>query len=72
MSDPRNHHALIDALGAELAPVRRLPPPWRRAAGWLLVVAAIAAALFAHYGPEACCGAGRARRTWPGPASARC
>jgi hypothetical protein len=50
MSDPRNHHALIDALGAELAPVRRLPPPWRRAAGWLLVVAAIAAILLAHYG----------------------
>lgn len=50
MSDPRNHQALIDALGAELVPVRRLPPPWRRAAGWLLVVAAIAAVLFARYG----------------------
>ena len=50
MADPRNHHALIDALGAELAPVRRLPPPWRRAAGWLLVVAAIAAVLLERYG----------------------
>ncbi len=60
MSDPRNHHALIDTLGAELVPVRRLPPPWQRAARWLLVVAVIAAALFAHYG------AGGMLRRWSG------
>lgn len=60
MSDPRNHQALIDALGAELAPVRRLPPPWRRAAGWLLVVAVIAVLLLAHYG------AGGMLRRWAG------
>jgi len=50
MTDPRSHDSLIAALGAELAPVRRLPPPWRRTLGWLLAVAAIAAALFWHYG----------------------
>jgi len=49
-SDPR-HQVLIDALGAELTPVRRLPAPWLRTLGWLLVVAAIAAALLMHYGP---------------------
>jgi hypothetical protein len=48
-SDPR-HDALIDALGAGLTPVRRLPPPWLRTLGWLLAVAAIAAALLMHYG----------------------
>lgn len=52
MSDPSNHHALIDALGAELVPVRRLLPPWRRAAGWLLVVIAIAAVLLVRYGAD--------------------
>jgi hypothetical protein len=50
MSDASRHQALIDALGAELTPVRRLASPWRRALGWLLVVAAIAAILFARYG----------------------
>ena len=49
-SDPR-HQMLIDTLGAELTPVRRLPAPWMRAFGWLLIVAAIAAALLMHYGP---------------------
>ena len=34
----------------ELVPVRRLPPPSLRTMGWLLVVAAIAAALLMHYG----------------------
>jgi hypothetical protein len=48
-SDPR-HQALIDVLGAELTPVRRLPPPWLRTLGWLLAVAAIAAGLLMHYG----------------------
>jgi hypothetical protein len=51
MSELR-HHALIDALGAQLMPVRRLPPPWRRTLGWLALVAVIAALLFAHYGDQ--------------------
>jgi hypothetical protein len=49
MSEPR-HQALIDTLGAGLTPVRRLPAPWLRALGWLLVVAAIAVVLLVHYG----------------------
>jgi hypothetical protein len=36
---------LIRDLGADLAPVRRLPPPSLRALGWLTVVAAVAIAL---------------------------
>jgi hypothetical protein len=52
MSEPRSHEALIGQLGTELVPVRRLSPPWRRAVGWLLVVAAIAVALLAHYGMD--------------------
>lgn len=48
--DARQHQALIDALGAELTPVRRLLPPWLRTLGWLLVVAVIAAVLLVHYG----------------------
>lgn len=50
MSDAARHESLIDALGAELTPVRRLLPPWRRALGWLLVVAVLAAMLFVRYG----------------------
>jgi len=50
MSDPRRHEALIDTLGAELVPVRRLLPPWLRTLGWLLVVTAIASVLLMHYG----------------------
>lgn len=50
MSDPRSHEALIDRLGTELVPVRRLLPPWLRTVGWLLVVAMIAALLLMHYG----------------------
>ena len=49
MPDPL-HQALIDDLGADLVPVRRLPPPWLRTAGWLLAVLAIAAVLLARYG----------------------
>jgi hypothetical protein len=45
MSEPRRHDSLINTLGAELVPVRRLLPPWRRTLGWLLVVLAIAAVL---------------------------
>ena len=50
MSEQLSHQALIDQLGAELAPVRRLSPPWMRAAAWLLAVVAIAVALLLHYG----------------------
>ena len=50
MSDAARHESLIDALGAELTPVRRLLPPWRRALGWLLLVAVLAAVLFVRYG----------------------
>lgn len=50
MSDSRLHAALIDQLGTELVPVRRLSPPLLRALGWLLVVAAIAVGLSMHYG----------------------
>lgn len=51
-SDPRRHEALIDALGAELTPVRRLLPPWLRTLGWLFVVVAIAAGLLMRYGDQ--------------------
>ncbi len=50
MSDPSAYQDLIDRLGTELVPVRRLLPPWLRTAGWLLLVAAIAAVLLMHYG----------------------
>jgi len=50
MSDAARYEALIHALGEELTPVRRLPPPWRRALGWLLVVAVAAAVLLLRYG----------------------
>jgi hypothetical protein len=50
MSAPRLHEALIDQLGTELVPVRRLLPPWLRAAGWLLVVSIVAGVLLMHYG----------------------
>jgi hypothetical protein len=43
MDDP--HERLIGALAADLAPVRRLPPPALRALFWLVLVAAIAAVL---------------------------
>lgn len=50
MSDAARHQALIDALGAELTPVRRLLPPWRRALAWLAIVAVLAVALFMRFG----------------------
>jgi hypothetical protein len=52
MSEPRPHEALIDRLGTELVPVRRLSPPWLRTAGWMLAVVAIAAVLLMHYGAD--------------------
>ncbi|QAU24246.1 DUF1109 domain-containing protein [Dyella sp. M7H15-1] len=50
MSNASRHQALIDALGAELTPVRRLLPPWRRALGWLAVVVVMAGVLLMHHG----------------------
>ena len=50
MSEQFSHQALIDRLGTELVPVKRLLPPWLRTGGWLLAVAAIAVALLMHYG----------------------
>ncbi len=40
-----SHDRLIGALAANLAPVRRLPPPALRMLRWLILVAALAAAL---------------------------
>ena len=50
MSDSHAHDRLIAELGAGLAPVRRLRPPWMRTLGWLAVVACLAAALLVRYG----------------------
>lgn len=50
MSNAPSHQALIDRLGTELVPVRRLLPPGLRTVGWLLVVGVIAAGLLMHYG----------------------
>lgn len=46
MSEP-DISRLIGALGADLKPVRRLPPPWLRALVWLAAVAVVAAVLVA-------------------------
>jgi hypothetical protein len=48
--DPHAHDRLIAALGAELAPVRRLHPPWLRMLGWFAVVVLIGAVLVARHG----------------------
>lgn len=50
MSTSPSQQPLITALGASLTPVRRLPPPWLRAVGWLAVVAATATVLLLHHG----------------------
>jgi len=50
MADLHAHDRLIATLGAELAPVRRLRPPWQRTLAWLCAVALIAVVLFARYG----------------------
>lgn len=58
MAEPRLPESLIQSLGEQLTPVRRLPPPWRRALGWLTVVAVIAATLLV------CHGAGQMIERW--------
>lgn len=45
-----SQRVLINRLGTELVPVRRLLPPGMRTASWLLVVALMALALLYHYG----------------------
>lgn len=50
MSADLRQQDLINALGAELAPVRRLLPPGLRASAWIAVVAIIAAVLLVHHG----------------------
>jgi hypothetical protein len=47
MSSDSDITRLIDDLGADLKPVRRLPPPWLRALVWLGVVLAVALFLVA-------------------------
>jgi hypothetical protein len=59
-TEASSHEDLIGQLGTELVPVRRLPPPWLRTAGWLVVVAVIAGALLMHFG------AGGMLRRWAG------
>jgi len=50
MSHAPRHETLIHALGADLVPVRPLPPPWRRTLAWLAAVALLAVALLLRYG----------------------
>jgi len=52
MSESRLPESLIQSLGVQLTPVRRLPPPWLRTISWLLLVAAIAVGLLWHFGAE--------------------
>ena len=50
MADAPSHESLIHALGAELAPVRRLRSPAWRTLGWIFLLLALAAWLAWHYG----------------------
>lgn len=50
MADAPSHDSLIHALGADLAPVRRLRSPLQRAVGWTVLLAVLAALLVRHYG----------------------
>ncbi|HST73775.1 MAG TPA: NrsF family protein [Acetobacteraceae bacterium] len=52
MSDTTRHDRLIGELAATLRPVRRLPPPWKRAAGWVVLVVAIGVGLLALAGSD--------------------
>ena len=47
MSEGGDISRLIGELGADLKPVRPLPPPWVRTLVWLAVVAVVAALLVA-------------------------
>jgi hypothetical protein len=47
MAEDRNIAGLIGELSADLTPVRRLPPPWLRAAIWLVAVLVVGAVLVA-------------------------
>lgn len=44
---------LIEQLAAHVRPVRRLAPPWRRTAAWLLLAAAVVALVAAGHGLRA-------------------
>ena len=50
MSEATRHERLIGELASSLRPVRRLPPPWQRAAGWVALVIAIGIGLVALAG----------------------
>lgn len=50
MADVPSHDPLIQALGAELAPVRPLRSPARRTLGWALLLTVLAALLAWHFG----------------------
>ena len=50
MAQAPQHQSLIQALGADLVPVRRLRPPLWRAVGWTMLLAAMAALLVWHFG----------------------
>ena len=50
MSDTARHDRLIGELAGTLRPVRRLPAPWKRAAGWIVLVLVIGAGLVAFAG----------------------
>jgi len=50
VADVPSHESLIQSLGADLAPVRRLRSPMWRTVGWGLLIAALAALLAWHYG----------------------
>jgi hypothetical protein len=52
MAEP-NHSRLIEALAADLRPVRRLRAPWLRAAGWTAFIAIVGSAIAAVTGIEA-------------------
>ncbi|MBN9564428.1 MAG: DUF1109 family protein [Alphaproteobacteria bacterium] len=50
MSDSARHERLIGELAGALRPVRRLPPPWQRAAWWVGLVVLIGLGLVALAG----------------------
>jgi hypothetical protein len=50
MSGASSHERLIQTLGTELAPVRRLRSPLQRMLGWLALLVLLAAVLIGHFG----------------------